>query len=137
MKKTIASLILLAAAFSWTATVASAEESDHKRTAGYFNGRAWNEASDSYGTIWKVGFIMGASDGASYVETVTKAEGKLFPHSTFSEIQKALDIFYQEPANAPIPIIYAIRIFTAKVRGGTPEEIERMTSMARADSSKP
>lgn len=61
MKKTIVYLILLAAAFTWMATVANAAppaEDDKTRTSGLYNGRVWNEISED----WKQGFVVGFSD---------------------------------------------------------------------------
>jgi hypothetical protein len=51
---------------------------------------------------------------------------------TFEEMVKALDGFYDDPANRQIPVVDAFSIMKLKSEGALPNEIERRTAIERA-----
>ncbi len=57
---------------------------------------------------------------------------KLFPKNlSFEELRKAMDRFYDEPENLPIPLIVGQTIVTLKANGESPQLIAEMIADAR------
>jgi hypothetical protein len=83
----------------------------------------------------KISFVTGAAESMA---TVSVADfKKYFPQTlNFGESVKALDIFYEEPANVPIPVIWALRLITMKANGADPEAVERMTASIRRQAAE-
>jgi len=51
-----------------------------------------------------------------------------------SEFIKAIDRFYEQPENLPIPIMQAMRMVTARANGGDPAAIEKEIATLRHDA---
>lgn len=116
----------------WVAGLACGQAQDTTKTFGYQNGRSWASMSESM----KLGFVVGCGEGLAFAEM--RKFGEQFPSkSTNGEIVKGLDKFYDEPANAPIPIVGALGVFAAQVRGASASEItEMIESLRRVATSK-
>jgi hypothetical protein len=93
-------------------------------SAGYTNGRGWAAMPIAV----KVGYIVGFSQGTEYV----KNGSHLLPTSlTFGEIALAIDAFYKDSTNAPMPVPFAIRYVKRKAEGATEAELNTMQASFR------
>jgi hypothetical protein len=104
------------------------------QTFGQANGRLWQARS----TQERLVYVIGALDA---VMTVSSKElANYLPKSLdYSELVTAIDRFYTEPENIPIPVIHAMRIVTAKTNGASPAVIEDTKAAIRkaiADQKK-
>ena len=111
----------------WAAPIICAQAQDTNTTLGFANGQAWGRMSESM----KLGFVVGFADGFGSAVAVSTYDDRFPSKSTNGEIVKALDKFYEEPANAAIPITGALQIFTAQVRGVPSDAIRQMTEAWR------
>ena len=95
-------------------------------TLGRLNGRFWRILS---GSAEKLLYLNGSRD-AFLVSPPSADTGTYFPQIlTVAEFSAGIDRFYEEPANRPIPIIYAMGFVTMKADGVDPIEISK--SLAR------
>jgi hypothetical protein len=68
----------------------------------------------------EIHYLRGFSQGL----LIAMAESSDYlPNATIAESVKGLDQFYEDPANAAIPITYALKVFKMKVSGATPEKL--------------
>ena len=119
-----------------------AEIPPNQMTEGFKNGRWW-EVCDSTARAY---YLIGMADGLSASDANANISAKyskdppakpynalgwLFPPGTFAEAVKGLDQFYEDPANAAIPIQSALVIFGEKVKGASPEDLAKRTAEAR------
>lgn len=83
-------------------------------SGGALNCRFWNT-----NTAVQQGFLLGYSDAWSFVESDTKLKEAEYvpPGATYGEMRKGIDEVCAEPANARIPIHWALAVFSAKVNG--------------------
>jgi hypothetical protein len=84
-------------------------------TSGVINGRAWQ----TFGEEEKVVYTTGASEALIVVALSPK------------EFVKAIDRFYQEPENLPIPVMHALKLAVMKANGEDPAVIDKMTASER------
>jgi hypothetical protein len=101
-----------------------------EKTWGMLNGRLWKRSS----TVEKLRYVEGVRDGMLEADVSYNREDTpkfLASVSTFSEIIKAVDLFYQEPANMTIPIVLGLRFATMKAEGNDPAKIEAATIQVR------
>jgi hypothetical protein len=124
MKLVMASAFVLLTAF---APLTCAQIADAEKTGRVINGRGWTALN----LDTKIGFVMGLYEGV-------RNDAKFQSPATVGEIIGGVTLFYREPANVRIPVVVAVLIFSSKVRGATPAEIEATTIWARtANFDKP
>jgi hypothetical protein len=100
------------------------------RTNGLINGRAWQMLPDAE----KAGYLMGLGDVVGWIEKPIDPE--LIPTGLIvNEIEAAVDHFYTEPPNLPIPVIRAVHIVALKALGVTPEEIQKEVGIERVTAN--
>jgi hypothetical protein len=56
--------------------------------------------------------------------------------ASYGEIRKFVDVFYEDPANAALPVMAALAVFTAKLNGRTPDALEAMLASFRQDYAR-
>jgi hypothetical protein len=117
----------LAVVFFAVAVYVSALDPDSLTTGGLYNGRGWVTANSGE----KLYFVMAFGD-ALIVET--KVSGVYFGESTNGEIVKGLDQFYEDPANASIPVPFAMKLFARKVSGASAEDLAARTAELRRNA---
>jgi len=107
-------------------------------TFGVSNGRFWQ----SFTSVEKITYLAGVFDGFLSMDTILdKHETPNFfaKGSNLKEYVTAVDLFYQEPANLPIPLSFALRAVTMKANGEDAAEIGKATEAVRrkiAESQK-
>jgi hypothetical protein len=104
-------------------------------TATFLNGRAWKAFDDSGRTA----YIAGLYNALMFANAVCKeSEFKsiYLPSAPAGEVVKGLDLFYEDPANGAIPILYAVRIFKMRLEGSSQAEIQAATEDARRSASE-
>ena len=95
------------------------------------NGRGWLNA-EGYARSMYVSGVQSAlhnfpSDNG---QLVTPA------HMTVGEMCAALERFYAEPENLPVPVVFALGIVTAKAAGTDPATVEKMAATLRRIASE-
>jgi hypothetical protein len=83
----------------------------------------------------KFHYLLGATD--AILEAAPAQYSRYFDVNSslnFGEFSKAIDQFYREPENPPIPIIWAARIVTMKTNGATQRELDQVLSSMRRDA---
>lgn len=96
------------------------------------DGRFWQHLTTPPGT--KFSYILGISEGVTFVGSLFQ-RNVYFPNSLSSdEFIKAIDKFYDQPENLPIPIMQAMRMVTARVNGADPVAIEKEIATLRRDA---
>ena len=118
-------------------TVAAAGDDPMPRTGGYTNGRAWK----NFNSWVKLGYVTGFADGiklGSKSADAAKENGKsYYGNSDFAEIIKALDTFYEDPANSQVPIMAAMVYFQDKVNGKSPSVLaEELANFRKVAASQ-
>jgi hypothetical protein len=107
---------------------------DLNRTNGMVNGRAWNE----FNAAMKAGYLIGLSEGSEVVAafaTAGKDKADLLPSVlNFGEISAALDLFYKEPTNAPVPVVFAVSYVKRKAEGASEAELKQLEADLRRKS---
>jgi hypothetical protein len=96
------------------------------QTHGLCNGRAWQVATQGE----KIYYTTGASE---VLIVAARAEHpRYFPQSlNAAEFTKAVDRFYQEPENLPIPIVKTLQLVTMKANGDDPGVIDKAVATER------
>jgi hypothetical protein len=120
VKRLVISLVLLSGIVAAQTPAAQAPTSQYM-TGGSRNGRFWLRLESNERACLVIGFIEGAAVGGKDVGA----------GATVGELERGVDSFYGEPANAAIPISSAILLFGLKVRGESPEFIEQQTLALR------
>ena len=114
----------------------AAQLQETQLTCGTRNGRFWQASNEDE----KLGFIEGYMEGAKAALLdsripdelqTTVWESRFAGKSTIGEILKGVDGFYADPANALIPIQFAIAVFRERVRGSSPENLEKRIATIR------
>lgn len=102
-------------------------------TATMTNGRAWG-VMDLTGRLQ---YIHGLIDMKSMWQATHPAEADIYTlHGTYGEGVKLLDQFYDDPANADVPVVYALVYAKAKVEGHTPAELQTIAAGLRKMASE-
>ena len=126
--------------------VAAAE--DPYSTGSLQNGRAWNTVfSDGMKAGYLLAFREGdallefgltakVSDGSATITVLHNGEpveftGFLPKGMTLGEIRDAIDLFFKEPTNAPIPIAYAILYVKRKAEGESEASLKEFETKLR------
>ena len=113
-------------------SVLSAADLNH--TDGMINGRAWREFHEAV----KAGYLIGLSEGSEVVATVatggTKKADLLPSKLNYGEISAALDLFYKERTNAPIPVALAVGYVKRKAEGASEAELKQIEAELRSKS---
>ncbi len=109
-----------------------AQETNNLRTFELYNGRSWNALSLGE----KLAQIIGIWEGAVSIDE-DKATVQFKNKATFGEMVTALDLFYQDSANAPIPIIWGLQVIATKNNGASAAELESRTTALRRFIAKP
>jgi hypothetical protein len=105
------------------------------------NGRLWNVSSHDL----KLGFVLGVSEGSSDASLevlcntlknteMCKNTDDFVPgpkNLKTGEIVKSLDAFFREPANATIPVAFALRYVKRKAQGATDAELKAFEGTLR------
>ena len=110
------------------------------KTGTLSNGRAWGIFADAE----KKSYLLGLSEGIVSMLGVFPDTGDYLkeqvPQSlSIIEVSKALDRFYAEPENLPVPVIRAMHIVALKTMGLEPDRLEREVALERRlanDSAK-
>lgn len=94
-------------------------------TFGMWNGHMWKTGSMDT----KLGFLIGINNGLR-AESPTKLDD-YFAAVSFGEVVLHVDRFYQDPANALIPVAYALMFVRQAMGGGDPEGIAMRVAAVR------
>jgi len=95
------------------------------------DGRTWR-ALGTEGA--KVIYIGGVQEALAFLEGIF-LRGTYFPPSlSVDEMISAVDRFYEQPENLPIPIMQAFRMVTLKANGSDPAPLERELAKLRRDA---
>ncbi len=97
-------------------------------TGDFSNGRLWNVLNSGEKTIYVQAFIEGLS--ASGVERKIIDEYTASA-ATVGEAKRGIDQFYQKPENLALPIFFALRTFTDKVKGVPAADIDAKLAAVR------
>jgi hypothetical protein len=129
MRIPVFALLLIAMAYGQQTSV--------DRTGNLFNGRAW-KSWDAGHDLARSGYLIGVAEATKTVKCISKNE-ELSPEFPFVlrpvEIIEALNRFYDDPENMPIPIRWALHIVSLKVNGKTSEEIHATIERLRRSVS--
>jgi|ERR1035438_6235097 hypothetical protein len=119
--------------------VAQQTSADNNQTRKMTNGRFWVIIP----AMEKTAFVAAALDT---IRSIDLANGKVTPEDssayiycpslTIGEIQKELDAFFADAANAPIPIVRALAWVSSKSRGASREQLDIELSLLRKYSSQ-
>jgi hypothetical protein len=92
----------------------------------------------------KLYFVVGFAEALSASGVAEAVQAKYLSGATLGETVKGLDQFYEDPANAAIPVMMAFHVFALKVKGATPEdlaaevaELRRIAARVRENEIKP
>jgi hypothetical protein len=136
--------LFIAAALLLSATLGYAADRTTPELTPPSNGEEWLKLSSSEKLFWSVGYSQGYQDAlnkmdvasgpntpcaslAVRTERQTSTAGKV---SGF-EIVSGLEKFYSDPANAPIPVGSAIRIYLLQASGKDQATIQELIETAR------
>jgi hypothetical protein len=72
-----------------------------------------------------------AQNGSADFPKNIKAISEIIPHQSMGQIIDALDKFYTEPKNIPVPMMLALPIIARQAAGASKTEIQTMTATAR------
>jgi hypothetical protein len=114
-----------AAAPSQPAPLTQKPVTDDQRTLGFVNGRLWNGSNIDM----KLSYIVGIA------EAVSLTSGDVFRYFgrnlNAAENAKAVDRFYEDPGNLPVPVSFALQIVAMKANGEKPEAVETFTASVK------
>ena len=122
---------LLGVALLVAAVVSAGPVSDSDLLTGTFlNGRGWRTMSEKDKFVYLFGLTdgMGIGDLACKDATLRKI---YLARASADETVKALDRFYDEPANGSVMVWDAMRVFRLKVDGRPQSEIVEATEAGR------
>jgi hypothetical protein len=139
MKKIVLGLALLLCASAAVAQQRATPEINPPK-----NGEEWLRLSSTEKLFWSIGYAQGYAEAldkidvtsgptspcanlAARTERQTSTEGKL---SGF-ELVSGLEKFYADPANSPIPVGSAIRIYLLQASGKDQTTIQELIDTAR------
>jgi hypothetical protein len=122
----------VAVVFVLLAVNATAQHSEFAgfKTRGYGNGRLWSVLSN----LQKGAFVDGLQDGlANAFDLCGKAEAtdRIITHLSLQETVAAIDAFYRDSINAPIPIALAYSVVSRKAHGATADELDQLVVSLR------
>src|ERR1700733_9698429 len=96
------------------------------------DGRTWQDRK--YQEV-KIVYLDGISEALAFVGGLPQ-HGTYFPQSLDAkEFVKAIDQFYNQPENLPIPIMQAMRVITMRSAGADPITIETEIAALRKDAA--
>jgi hypothetical protein len=110
-------------------SVAAMADDSRYATAALNNGRAWaiTDLSDH------LHYVAGLVDMLSVYQVADPKDAAAYSfHATVGEIVKLLDRFYDDPANADVPVVLALTYAKHKVEGATPAQLEEGAANLRA-----
>ncbi len=139
MKKIVVGIALLLCAMAAVAADRTAPE-----IAPPSNGEDWMKLSSTEKLFWSIGYSQGYVDAlnkidvasgpnspcaslASRTERQTSTAGKV----TGFELVSGLEKFYSDPANTPVPVGSAIRIYLLQASGKDQTTIQELIETAR------
>lgn len=97
------------------------------------NGRSWQgfKVHD-----YKLAFIAGIGEATSFlIGLFNPTYRTYFPQSlSGDELVTAIDRFYEQPENLPIPIMQAMRIVTLRANGEDPTSVDKEIATLRRDA---
>jgi hypothetical protein len=127
----IAATVLLMAGSAQTGSQAQTPSTDPGFTAGMFNGRMWAGTPQES----KAFYLLGVREAllATGSNELNKYSSEKF---TRAEIARSMDVFYQTPENARIPLTSALEICMMKFNGATLQELEIETLGSRRAALK-
>ena len=140
MKKIVSGIVLLVV----FATIGVADQRTTPEINAPNNGQEWLRLSSTEKLFWAIGFSQGYRDAlekidvtsgpgtpcaslASRTERQTSTSGKM----TGFELVSGLERFYGDPANSPIPVGTAIRIYLLQASGKDQTTIQELIDTAR------
>lgn len=117
----------------------SADDADH--TAGMTNGRSWKQFSrttkDAYVSGLNNGNVLTMMMYANFDPKQLRSEFALMPAGlTIGEVVDSLDLFFQEPTNAPIPVGFALTYVRRKAEGASEADLKELGATLRREISK-
>src|SRR2546430_451022 len=124
MRKALIFVLMLA---SWSQVFCS---ENPVFTATMMNGRGWKMLK----TESKLAYVAGLYDGMGYADLLWKdghLRGRYLAQARYDEISEAVDQFYSDPANAAVPVLYAIEIFRMRKDGEPAADIARKIEEVR------
>jgi len=104
------------------ALAAQAQQPEGKLLAGRF----WTDTPNAV----KIGYMLGLHE---YLGSIHPADGKKYfpPALTMGEMVAAMDQFYKEPENMPIPLLFSQVAVTLKANGASDAEVSKLVSALR------
>jgi hypothetical protein len=112
-----------------TPPTAPASTEQPEKTLGILNGRFWLSANETA----RLYYLIGLNNATAALGKDGVRELFLAWPATFAEMIKFVDGFYADPANGVIPVLDAIGIFTAKLHGSLPDELEARAAAFRRE----
>jgi hypothetical protein len=141
-RKRILSVVILTVLMS--TALFGGDTSDNRRSRGILIGREWVDLSESEHIFYLTGLLDGLTFGSTVLSSVlskktSSATGAqswfdetYFPSaSTVREISKGVNIFYADPANANVAVIFAVQTFKMRVDGKPQAEIAKVIEELR------
>jgi hypothetical protein len=104
------------------------------------NGRTWKDISMDIKAAWVLGYREGVYMTAWVYVDATKRDACIHGLSgsllTNYEIAKAIDHFYEDPLNIPIPVASAFKIVVELATGVDPSETAKVLRVLREEANK-
>lgn len=96
-------------------------------TSGAVNGRFWSSLTEDTKCVYLLGLQEGVvvGGGPDGVVRLYRSE------ATRVELAAGIDEIYRKPENAGLPVFMVLKIFTLKVKGATPADVELLLAEAR------
>ncbi len=140
MKKIVVGIALLLTALAATA----ADAQTRPEIAPPSNGEDWMRLSSTEKLFWSIGYSQGYIDALNKIDVAAGPNSPCAALSARTERQTAtagkvsgfelvsgLEKFYSDPANSPIPIGSAIRIYLLQASGKDQTTIQELIETAR------
>lgn len=125
--RTSLSFTLIVCVLIFPSVVLGLQKEDLSRTQGLVNGRWWGEQHIEGRTA----YFNGHADGIRLGGNDALFKSVVITSLTFGEMIDEVDKFYEERANIPIPVTYAMVYIAKKVKGATPSELQDYAASLR------
>jgi|SRR5450432_3616180 len=132
MKLTNLKLIGVSVALLSCGTILTGQTADE--TMGAYNGVYWQRCPAAV----KAGFVVGFVEGIKVSDFAAHNREKYAHSGTVGDIVRELDGIYRGPANASMPIWFAMRIAVLKIKGVPESEFDKeLSDVARKVTPAP
>ena len=126
MKKVNAFFLLVTLSSLAQTPTAPASRAPALTTAGYINGRTWRALQSGE----KILYLTGFAEALLQVDSPMRSNYIATQLST-GEAGEAVDRFYAEPENLPIPVTGALVVVTMRANGAAQSSINDVLSFSR------